>query len=276
MLTSGCSEKTVDPFLKWAGGKRWLVKSHSHFLPHRYNSYYEPFLGSGSVYFHLQPNHAVLSDSNQALIDTYKAIRSDWRKVLVKLKHHQRLHCAEYYYQVRGTEFISTWARAAKFIYLNRTCFNALYRVNLKGEFNVPIGTKNKVILDSDDFEACSKLLKKTRIECADFENIIKKARKGDFLYVDPPYTVKHNNNNFVKYNESIFSWSDQERLAKCLAEASNRGVQMLISNADHKSVRSLYKGIGRIASLERSSVLSGKKEGRGRYREIVVTNFHR
>ena len=204
----------VQPFLKWAGGKRWFVKNHDDLLPEKFNCYYEPFLGSGAVFFHLEPKEAVLSDANPHLIETYQAIKDDWRQVLHYLKKHQRHHDKDYYYEMRGRNCKTKHTRAAKFIYLNRTCWNGLYRENLKGVFNVPIGTKTAVVLDTDDFEEVSRILQNVDLKYCDFEKTIARAESGDFIFVDPPYTVAHNNNGFVKYNQNIFSWEDQVRLS--------------------------------------------------------------
>jgi len=161
--------------------------------------------------------------------------------------------------------------QAARFLYLNRTCWNGLYRVNKKGEFNVPIGTKTKVLLDSDNFQDLSTLLKQMDIEACDFETTIDKANAGDFLFIDPPYTVKHNLNGFVKYNENIFSWEDQIRLKESISRAIDRDVSVLLLNADHCSIRNLYRGIGNVVTLERASVIAGNAEARGIYTELAI-----
>lgn len=162
--------------------------------------------------------------------------------------------------------------RAAQFIYLNRTCFNGLYRVNLKGKFNVPIGTKVKVFDRFEDFSAISRILKRAEICHSDFEFIIDSAISGDFLFIDPPYTVKHNLNGFIKYNEKIFSWDDQVRLRDAIVRAAARGVIVLLTNAAHASVVALYEGIGTMRFVTRSSVLAGKKVARGSVDELIVT----
>lgn len=261
----------ATPFLKWAGGKRWFVKNHEDLLPKKFNTYYEPFLGSAAVFFHLEPKEAVLSDANPHLIECYQAIKDDWRLVVRYLKEHQRKHEKDYYYEIRAKQFNSRFTRAAKFIYLNRTCWNGLYRENLKGIFNVPIGTKTKVLLDSDDFEETSKILSNADLNHCDFSETISKAEAGDFIFVDPPYTVAHNNNGFVKYNQNIFSWEDQERLKDNLIEAKKRGAIILLTNADHKSIEELYEKQGSQRSLDRSSVISGKNKGRSSTSELLI-----
>lgn len=264
----------IVPFLKWAGGKRWLVSSNSRFFPNSYNRYIEPFLGSGAVFFYLNPRQAVLSDLNSELIETYQAIKEDWARIVGALSQHQRKHSEKYYYKVRAQCPRTIWGRAARFIYLNRTCWNGLYRVNLNGEFNVPIGTKDRVILDSDDFRAVSVALKHTHLVCSDFEAIIDKAKKGDFVFVDPPYTVKHNFNGFVKYNEKLFSWDDQIRLSEATIRAAARGAKILLTNADHPHVFNLYKKYFSTTTVSRRSILAGKSEARVETTELIVSNY--
>jgi len=265
----------IKPILKWAGGKRWFVSKYNHLFPSMFNVYYEPFLGSAAVFFQIRPKSAVLSDSNCELINTYAALRDDWKSVWLKLKVHQRNHCNDYYYRIRMSRPRTDSSKAARFIYLNRTCFNGIYRVNKRGVFNVPKGTKDTVIFPDDNFENVSILLKNTQLISCDFEEIISRARKGDFLYIDPPYTVKHNNNNFVKYNERIFSWSDQERLAKSLSKASARGVKFLLSNANNLCVAQLYRKNKWIYfKVERHSVLASEASKRKKTSELVVMNY--
>jgi len=264
----------VRPFLKWAGGKRWFVERLNHLLPKHYNEYIEPFLGSGAVFFHLLPPKSRLSDKNGELVETYEAIRKDWKGVLQALRKHQRLHSDEYYYSVRGQNLRKQTNRAARFIYLNRTCFNGLYRVNRRGEFNVPKGTKDTVIFPDDDFGALSQALQDCKFYRGDFERLVNHANEGDFLYVDPPYTARHNNNGFLKYNEVIFSWKDQVRLATLLQRARSRGVQILVSNADHKTIRELYKDFERVIAIKRHSVLAADPNHRRQTTELAITNI--
>lgn len=212
----------VLPFLKWAGGKRWFVESHSELIEIGPRRYIEPFLGSGAVFFSLDVRESLLSDSNKDLIEVYGAIRDDYKRVYKHLKLHHKNHSKDYYYKIRAFSPRTKYTRAARFIYLNRTCWNGLYRVNTLGKFNVPIGTKQNVILDTDDFEKVSNKLQNSQLVCADFEAVIDQAGPNDFLFVDPPYTVQHNYNGFVKYNEKIFSWEDQLRLKESLQNARN------------------------------------------------------
>jgi DNA adenine methylase len=217
----------VVPFLKWAGGKRWLIPHAGNLFPDSFDRYIEPFLGGGAVFFHLKPQKAILTDINGELIQTYKAIRDNWRLVFSHLQRHQDNHSSDYYYEIRASKPRTPATKAARMLYLNRTCWNGLYRVNLKGEFNVPIGTKNTVLLDSDDFPALAKLLEGVRLECNDFEWAIDQATEDDFVFVDPPYTVKHNLNGFIKYNETLFAWKDQVRLRDAVDRAVRRVLKL-------------------------------------------------
>lgn len=264
------NDSPITPFLKWPGGKRWFISKHSDVLPAYTGRYIEPFLGSGAVFFHIRPSLAVLSDSNAWLINTYKALRDNWRAVEQELEKHQENHSKDYYYRIRSEIFSNSVDQAAQLLYLNRTCWNGLFRVNLKGRFNVPIGTKNRVIM-GDNFEEISSALKKSLILHQDFEMTIDLAESGDLIFADPPYTVKHNFNGFVKYNEKIFSWSDQERLCAALLRAKERGAHVVSTNANHESVRDLYRHRFDIKEVPRSSVLAGKKEFRTSISELLI-----
>lgn len=250
------------------------MAEHASLFPTSFDTYFEPFLGSGASYFHLRPSRAVLSDANADLINAYQVLKSHWKQVADKLNIHHQKHCKEHYYDIRSQAFEDPVDKAAQFIYLNRTCWNGLYRVNLKGKFNVPIGTKTNVVLDTDDFEKISRLLQTATVKNEDFQNVVGLAGKDDFVFVDPPYTVKHNLNGFVKYNENLFSWDDQVRLRDCVRGAIKRGAKVLLTNADHEDVRGLYSGMGTMMSLNRLSVISGTNSARGKYSELVVKCF--
>lgn len=263
----------METFLKWAGGKRWLIRNAYEFIPDRANikRYCEPFLGGGSMFFHIEPQSAILSDTNPQLINTYKVMRDSWEALYEKLKTYHKQHSEEFYYKIRASKPRTSVNQAARFIYLNRTCWNGLYRVNKNGEFNVPIGTKQNVILDTDNFKAISALLKRAELDECDFETTIDKTGEGDFIFIDPPYTVKHNLNGFIKYNEHIFSWDDQIRLQKSVKRAMERGSSVLVTNANHKSILELYTGLGDIYLLNRASVIAGKSSARGIFSELLI-----
>ena len=266
----GCRD-ILPPFLKWAGGKRWLVSSHAYLFPQAFDRYIEPFLGSGAVFFYLKPKTAILSDTNHSLVNCYQAIQSDWRSVQLYLCEFARSHSDTFYYLIRSRRFRSVYREAAKFIYLNRTCFNGIYRENLRGEFNVPRGSKLRVILQDDNFSEVAARLTNVELITNDFEAVLSTAREGDFVFIDPPYTVKHNFNGFVKYNQHIFSWKDQVRLRDEVMKAKTRGACCLITNADHESIHELYKGVGTIFRLKRHSRIGASAGTRGACTEAAV-----
>lgn len=260
----------MKPFIKWAGGKRWILNEPEFVLPEFEGRYIEPFLGGGAVFFHLAPKSAILSDVNAKLIDTYTAVKSDWRSVVSVLGEMHTKHSKEFYYEERDRVQQSLHARAAQFLYLNRTCFNGLYRENLAGKFNVPIGTKSQVIMADDDFEGASKILQNASLQACDFEDTLMEARSGDLVFLDPPYTTAHNVNGFVKYNQKIFSWQDQERLQRCVSAASNRGARIVLTNANHYSIHTLYEHHGPPKILGRASVISGSNSARTNTSEVL------
>ncbi|PHP67413.1 DNA methyltransferase [Zhengella mangrovi] len=259
------------PFLKWAGGKRWLFPELQKHLPERFGKYFEPFLGGGSIFFALQPERAVLSDLNADLVELYQALRDDPDGILKLLKVHHQNHSKNHYYDVRANVPKTSLERAARTLYLNRTCFNGLYRVNKRGDFNVPIGTKTSVVFPDETFAECSAALKCADIRVSDFEPVIDEAARGDLVYVDPPYTVAHNMNGFVKYNDNIFSWADQLRLRDAIARAVERGAMVLVSNANHESIKELYDGQGQQIEVSRYSVISGPASHRKQTTELLI-----
>lgn len=264
----------MKPFLKWPGGKRWFVAKYAHLFPAEFGRYIEPFLGSGSVFFHLAPEGALLGDTNPDLIIAYWALREDPIGLEEALERHALNHCEAYYYAQRDARPRTLAQRAARFIYLNRTCFNGIFRVNLEGVFNVPKGTKDTVIFDDDNFCALSSVLQTAELCIDDFEQLIDKAEAGDFVFADPPYTVRHNSNAFIKYNEELFSWRDQERLANALARARDRGAYILATNANHKAVKTLYEDHSfYLESVSRFSSISAHSKSRNQFDELIVLN---
>ena len=261
----------MKPFLKWAGGKRWLLASPYFATPRIQGRYIEPFLGGGAVFFGVLPSRAILSDVNPRLIELYVSVRDHVEEFESLLRHHAAAHSMEYYYEVRGKSFRKPVARAAQLLYLNRTCWNGLYRVNRRGQFNVPIGTKDTVVFETDDFGAWSASLRSAEIHARDFEVAIDQAVEGDYVFVDPPYTVRHNVNGFSKYNEHIFSWKDQLRLRSSLERAVRRGASFAMTNADHVSIRDLYRGFGSHARLHRHSVIAANSRYRSTCTELLV-----
>lgn len=260
------------PFLKWAGGKRWLVQSEFVRRLPRFKRYIEPFLGGGAMLFWLRPSSGVVSDINPELIHLYRMMRNHPNKLFQAMSAHSLLHSKNYYYAMRGSIPEDDVGKAARTLYLNRTCWNGLYRVNQRGMFNVPMGTKDTVLFEGEDFSAVAAVLESLSIRCEDFERVIDDAEEGDLIFVDPPYTVAHNMNGFVRYNERMFRWEDQIRLRNALVSASQRGAMILMTNADHPSVRSLYSNVAHYRELERSSIISGTVVGRRRTTEALIS----
>jgi len=266
--------KMLEPFLKWPGGKRWLVHQYGFLFPFRYQRYLEPFLGGGAVFFHLTPRRAILSDTNVDLVNAYQCLREHARTIDSHLSDLQRKHSKKLYYRIRATRPTCMIERAVRFLYLNRTCFNGIYRVNLRGDFNVPIGTKELVQYPKNYLQQIADCLRHASIRVADFEKTIDEAVFGDFVFVDPPYTVMHNNNNFVKYNANLFSWTDQLRLASAVKRAVKRGAAIMISNADHCSIQELYGNFGNLYRVDRLSVLAADSLHRRKTTELVITSY--
>jgi DNA adenine methylase len=260
----------VKPFLKWAGGKSWLIKDYRHLFPTNYQKYIEPFLGGGALFFGLEPRIAVLSDCNKELIETYLAIRDDWQLVSNLLKGHSERHNDEYYYHVRGQNIHDIYESAARFIYLNRTCWNGLYRVNRDGKFNVPRGTKNSVIMSSDDFGSISQLLKRVELASDDFSSAMAKAGPGDFVFLDPPY-VTGSDAKFKKYNGKVFDNKDLKRLFVSIEEARYKGAKIIMTYHDPVIVEEYFGHSVTIFTVERRDTLAGKISGRGLYQESIV-----
>lgn len=261
----------MRPFLRWAGGKRWLTQSGHMAIPatHRY---VEPFLGGGAVFFSKTPEKALLADLNPYLINAYSVMRDDPRRLYQHLIEHFDAHCPEHYYNTRSRGMSLTTVGAADFIYLNRACFNGLFRVNLSGQFNVPIGTKLFELRSESELLSWSNALQKARIEHSDFERVIDSCGAGDFMFLDPPYTVNHNSNGFIEYNEKIFSWDDQVRLVSALKRARGRGAQFILTNADHDAVRDLYADFSSM-SAGRGSEMAGKSAHRRATTELLVAS---
>jgi len=270
------AETALAPFLKWAGGKRWFAARCLHMVPDSFGRYIEPFLGSGAMYFALRPADALLSDLNADLIECYRAISASPDEIAVLLADHHARHSEAHYYATRAAKPTEPIERGAWFIYLNRTCWNGLYRVNRKNEFNVPIGTKTNVVLATDDFQAMSRMLRGAVILNQDFEATLDAAEAGDFVFVDPPYTVKHNLNGFLKYNDKIFQWADQLRLRDAVVRAAARGAMVLVTNANHQSIREIYEGVGQQEVVGRASVLSGSAAHRVRTEELTIRTWLR
>lgn len=270
------NKEPLSSFLKWPGGKRWLLKKLPEIFSIQFNNYYEPFLGSGAVFFHLCPKESVLSDVNEELINLFVQMRDHPQELAKQLEAHQKKHSKTYYYEIRDKNYVSSMERAGRFLYLNRTCFNGMYRENKNGKFNVPIGTKDNCIYDIDKFDHYSNALKNAELMTCDFRSTIKKAGSGDLLFVDPPYTIgQAQQNSFIKYNSKLFSWNDQEDLCSEIVAARNRGVIIISTNAYCDELLEMYKKEGfYVQPIEKKSTISGVIDKRRKTTELLITSF--
>ena len=238
----------LRPFLKWAGGKVHLVSALIKYLPEDINErrYIEPFLGGGSLYFHLGPRQSIISDLNHSLIDCYKEVRDSPEQVAKYLQNFSHKNSEKFYYLQRDKYNMaaSSPKQAARFIYLNKASFNGIFRVNNKGEFNVPFSHKKKVVLPSiDHLKYVSKVLRKAKIKSSDYKKILESTDKGDFIYLDPPYPPLNGTAYFTHYTKERFSKTDQEELADMVGTMKNKKIRIMISNANTPLIKSLYKG---------------------------------
>lgn len=258
-------------YLRWAGSKRALLAHFLDVLPRRFGTYWEPFLGSGALFFLLEPHRAVLSDACGDLIETHAAVRDNVNAII---RHLQSMPVSkEDFYGIRAKRGRGWCRRAAEFIYLNKLCWNGLYRVNAEGTFNVPYGRpKTDFLADYENLRACSRALSRpgVRLDVADFERVRRECRLRDLVFFDPPYVTRHNNNGFVDYNQRLFSWADQERLAKVARALGRRGVHVLVTNANHKDVIDLYTGFKK-KIITRSSTIASNSSFRGSVREVLL-----
>jgi DNA adenine methylase len=259
------------PFLRWAGSKRLVLQHIIPHLPKQFGTYFEPFLGGGSLFFLLRPQRAVLSDTCSELIETYKAIRDNSGSVLCHLERLKPSPAT--FYAIRDSRASGRFRRAAEFIYLNKTCWNGLYRVNAAGKFNVPYGRpKSDRLIDEDNLRACGALLRKRGVSvlCEDFEVVASSAREGDLVFLDPPYVTGHRNNGFVDYNEVLFSWEDQARLAQFARWLRERGCFVLVTNADHEAIFDIYHDF-KCTRFDRKSTIASSMPSRGRTTELII-----
>lgn len=261
----------MQPFLKWPGGKRWAADIIAKLIrKHLTGTYFEPFLGGGAVFFHLLPKAAVLSDINKDLIITYQTVQSEYEAVIEKLRTMNV--SKEDYYRIRAMSPRTNITKAARFLYLNRTAFAGMYRLNGNGQFNVPFGGGQRTpapLWERNLLRNASNALKGIKIMTAHFEETINMAGPGDVVYCDPTYTVAHDRNAFIRYNEKNFSWIDQKRLAKIAKSAVLRGATVLVSNAHHSSIRDLYPD-ARVRHLKRRSLISRDPSKRCEVKEYL------
>lgn len=265
---------SVDPVLRWAGGKRWLVSYLDEILRGlKFDNYIEPFFGGGAIFFKLINKPSILSDINSELINTYIQIKKNPDLVIHQLKSFPQ--SKEYYLKLREQEFEDKISMAARFIFLNKTSFNGLYRVNSKGKYNVPYGNKKFSINElASKIYLCSKKLNHAELIVNDFEKILNRIRPKSLVYIDPPYTVTHNSNGFVKYNEKIFSLNDQIRLSQCIDKIDSKGAKFIMSNANHKIIDDIFLKNYNKLNIKRNSLIGANANTRGLYEEVIITNI--
>jgi DNA adenine methylase len=265
------------PFLKWAGGKGQLLKQYKEFLPLRkqIRRYFEPFIGSAAVFFYLQPSNALLADSNKILIETYRVIQNDVDNLIRVLGNHK--NDETYFYQVRALNpnQMSVVERAARFIYLNKTCYNGLYRENKKGEFNVPFGRyANPTICDPERLRTASRALQGVELSIADFEEATAGCDIGDFIYFDPPYIPITATSSFTSYNRDGFTVNDHVRLAETFHRLASKGCSVMLSNSSAPLVYDLYSGRGyTITEIEARRSINSNPNRRGPITELFISN---
>lgn len=261
-------EKPAPPLIRWPGGKRAIVPKIAEHFPKQFNEYYEPFFGGGAIFFSLKPKLAHLSDVNVDLIGCYETIRDCPDDLLRVLRGY--VNTEEFYYNLRASRPECKLEKSARLLYLTRLAFNGIYRVNLKGEFNVPYGKRSHIsVVDESLFLKVSDALQGAVLRVEDFESATNGASAGDLIYFDPPYTVAHSNNGFIKYNEKIFSWADQVRLAAHARTLAKRGCFVLISNADHSSIDEIYAGFRKVV-IDRHSVIAASSAHRRKITECL------
>ena len=267
--------KRPTPFVKWVGGKRNLVHSILQNFPKKFNDYYEPFVGGGAVFFSISDRirNAIISDNNLELILTYKTIQKNPQQLIELLKVHQKNHSKDYYYKMRSLELTKPIEIAARFIYLNKTCYNGLYRVNKKGKFNVPMGRyKNPNIVQQENILACRNALQTVNILYGDFERI--KPREGDFIYCDPPYHPT-NEISFTEYTQQNFTEAEQARLRDYITDLTKHGVYVMLSNSNTKFILDLYKSKSFYKKVVYAPRYVNCKPGsRGDVEELIITNY--
>lgn len=268
----------AKPFVKWVGGKSQLLPELASRLPENFSRYFEPFLGGGALFFHLQPEKPVLIDINEELINTYRIIKNQTKELIADL--HQHIYEKDYFYQIRNvdrTEKYQSWSdvqKASRLIYLNKTCFNGLYRVNSKGEFNTPIGTyKNPKIVDEPNLRACSQALQKAEIITGSFLKVEELVTNNDFVYFDPPYAPLNATSNFTGYSQKGFDRQMQLSLRDLCDRLNRRGIRFMVSNSNAPLILDLYKDY-KVEFVHATRAINSKGNKRGKIPEVIVTNY--
>jgi DNA adenine methylase len=272
------------PFVKWAGGKRQLMSELKKNFPTKFGTYLEPFLGGGAVMFDLlakQPNlKCNASDLNSDLVLAYVTIRDRLEKLIESLEDHSKNYHKDstgYYYEVRNQEPKNQIEKVSRLLFLNKTCFNGLYRVNSKGKFNVPLGRyTNPNIVNKENLQAVSKILQseKIKISCRDFSSIIKDAKKEDFVYFDPPYQPVSDTANFTSYTHRDFTEDDLERLADLANRLNSKGCNVMLSNSNSKTVKKLFSSGWRIREIKANRAINSNSQKRTGHKEIIIKNY--
>jgi len=273
-LLTSTIESEPKPFLRWAGGKNWLIKYLKESIFNiDFKNYHEAFLGGASLFLFLRPkNKCYLSDLNPELIESYKVVRDNVEKLISELETYK--NTKRFYYAIRDEKFRSRIKKAARFIYLNQTSFNGIYRVNLNGVYNVPFGFRTKKFLDPDNLRLVSKALEGVTLADCDFAKCLKNIKKGDLVFLDPPYTVSHNNNGFIKYNQKLFSLDDQYRLAKYIISIKKKGAYYILTNAANSKISEIFGEVDDYTELSRVSLIGGANAKRGQISEFIFTNI--
>lgn len=274
----------MQPFTKWTGGKRQLLPCLTELLPTDFNTYYEPFVGGGALFFNLAHDKAVINDINTDLINAYNSIKNEVEQLIELLETHKLYNSKDYYYGIRSVDRdgridkMTSVQRAARILYMLRVNFNGLYRVNSKNQFNTPYGRySNPKIVDRENLLTISHYLNNNDIEIlnTDFEEAVKTAKKGDFCYFDSPYVPLTTTSNFTSYTASGFGLDEQERLRDLFVELDKRGVYVMLSNSDSSIVHELYKDYKETTHLVSASrMINSKGDGRGKVNEVVITNY--
>lgn len=282
-LDRSFGKSPCKPFLKWPGGKRQLLKEIISRMPEKYNRFFEPFVGGGALFFKIVPEQAYISDINPELINAYNVVKNNVEDLICSLRKHKNEHCEDYYYKIRNADRdpgYKKWdkvRKASRLIYLNKTCFNGLHRMNSHGQFNVPYGYyENPAILDENNLRMCSAALQQTKIANESFEEIEKIANKGDLVYFDPPYVPLSKTSSFTKYYKDDFNEDKQEALKELCFRLTKKGVYIILSNSYTDSVKKLYKqdGIFFYHTVKANRAINCKANGRGKINELIVVNF--
>lgn len=279
-----CERLNIHPFVKWAGGKTQLLDIITEHLPTQFNRYFEPFVGGGALLFKIQPKTFYINDLNEELICVYKCLCDDdlFEKMKQELVVHENNNSEEYYYEIRAMDKLPNfkekpiYIRAARTIYLNKACFNGLYRVNSKGFFNVPFGKKRTVnCFDRENLDNLHNYFKSKNvtITSVDFEKAVKNAKAGDFVYFDPPYDTWDDKNGFTAYDKNSFGKEEQLRLSKVFKSLSKKGVYVMLSNHNTKYINAIYDGFN-INVVKAKRMINSKADGRGEVEEVIITNY--